>query len=209
MKQTNYKKIIAVGLTLALLATPLSLFAGNGTKTIRAKLAQKVTYSVNNKQVAQDSTAIIYKDQTYVPIEVLAEALGYTPTVKDSQIAFTSKTPTNTKPVPTPPVAPAPTPTQTIADARILAIDFGANTIVVAPSQTQTDKAINQVKLTITPQTQLIDTKTNASTPLQNLTTGQTVSVVYTPITAATNQAAATGTAVSITVLYPTPIQPR
>lgn len=191
MKSFSMKKISIFILVLTILGTSITLFATPKYRPIKVFLDPSYTYSLNGSPILTKQPTIIYKDTAYVPVDVLANALGYNVKIQDNKITIT----TPTKPIPP---EQKPNNTVTIPKAEIIAIDFAANTVTIVPAGKSNDIQ-NQIVLKVTGQTTITDGKTKKAYSISDLNTFMQVKVVHSA--AMTKSIPPQTQAISITIL--------
>lgn len=193
MKVHSVKKLFSYLLVLSILGTSFTLFAAPKQRSAKVFLDPSYTYNFDNQPILSGETTLVYKGQAYVPVDVLANALGYNVKIQNNKISIS--TPSSTKPVPP---TPKPPENVTIPKAEIIAINFASNTVTIVPAGKSNDMQ-NQIELKVTPQTTITDGKTKKAYNITDLNTGMQVKVVHSA--AMTKSIPPQTQAISITIL--------
>lgn len=167
----KYKNPIGyIILVLLLLFNAFTLYGNNTKRPISASLDSGTTIELDGKHILKRSPVVVYRRDTYVPIEEFAKELGYTVKINGSRISLTSPNTSNGN------NTPSQDANQTIT-SMIVAVNYADKTITLAPSTQANTK--EQTVIYITDATNITDGKSKVRLTINDLTPDQIVSVTY------------------------------
>lgn len=158
-------------LGFSVVATPMM-------EEVKAQLKYNLSYSLNGNSILEGKGGLVYKDQVYLPLRDLANALGVSVEYKDGQVILGEATPSGAK-AKTDEQTPAVSETVTIEKATIVAVDVENKMVTVLPAGKE-DKVENYIVLNVDEtQTSIGHFKNKMLYPLSALEVGMEVSAVH------------------------------
>ncbi|MGL4738430.1 MAG: hypothetical protein ACRCW2_13345 [Cellulosilyticaceae bacterium] len=175
-----------------------SVVAAPVIEEVKAQLKYNLSYSLNGESILEDKGGLVYKDQVYLPLRDVANALGVAVEYKDGHVILGEAAPAGAKAIKED-QAPAVAETMTIKKATIVEVDVENKMVTVLPEGLK-DEVINYIVLNVDEtETSIGHFKNKMRYALADLEVGMEVSAIHKSMM--TMSIPAQTPAISITIL--------